>query len=647
MILERLKSSCIYKRAGAARSQARKSPNARTFFLSTALISGVMWSCSQGDDASKLADTDNHTPQISVPIKLTLEASLDEQAAKAMSYSTDALGKPLLRTPSSDETIPVHCVIRSDNATDSPTFLTLNFVQNAGSKTLTYNGTGLTINAGDFTKTKGLSGRKWYLMGIIGGTPEVDPLGKMTGKIKFRGTDVSLPRVVAGSTANLDVPYTSGWTELELRHVDGQTELHGGGLSSLTFQPRGAIIRLRFANELPYSHAQVLQYATIASYMDSHVDFNLNVAPQSSSAPTWSYADTKPAAGWTRYYKLATQTVDMPAQTEDNAYYLLWTMPDGSANKGFASYPQVRDRVRMRALGEDEHTLTNPRLCPLGTYSLAQNAALTEGKTFRLKVRIGANWNPLNEVMDESVAGHYTNPTLVSSRVNSAPGIYNIYEATHIFNLIGARYNAYIPGLTGLKTLFGDAGAWEFMPAASFAKDYTETVHYRGSDRLHRSQYQSYAGHQLAYACRFQGSTQQNGQNYCAFRYSLDRYPENAGQPLAFSGTLTIKSLYLGPGAHQKISDTAVEAWWNGLSTVAQNAIVTKYFPASGSGTLVSGNLSRSPLNHFTMWSSTPTATWPIFNYFHIYLIPGSQNTPNYRSFDGGSFYAGVRMFIG
>lgn len=612
----------------------------------------LLASCSKKEEAADSLPEGQYPPQQQVSVSLKLEAEVDEEALRAMNYKLESkAGRsifPWLKLGTA--TVPVHCVIRSDDASDSPTFLTLQGKPKDGTNALVIAEDGLTINAGDFTKTKGLAGRKWYIMALIGGTPELDGGGKMTGKIKFRSTSTPLSRVPLGGEGSADVPYTSGWVELELRTISGSTEMHGGALGKLRFKPRGSLLRVQFHNDLPVSHVQVYQYITVAKYMDSHVDFSLNV-PLTTQTATWAYAEAKPTDGYTRRYHLAAKTLDMPAQTADNAYYLLWVMPDGSGNRGYTSYFDVKDRVKMRAMGLNHDLDDNLQLCVLGSDSKHDRVPMQDGVSYRTVAKVGANWNPLADISDRNIAGAPPNFHFAPNLRNDATGLYTINEATLIANQF-ANQGYHLPKIEEWTTILGESRSWAiYHPTENISRTHEERTFYRGTERRVIASYQSYTRHPMAYGVRFKGSDVGGtvSQNYSAWRYYAP-YPGAAGD--AGVG-LEIKSVYLGPGAHEEITTIAIESWWNNLSPLAKAQTITKYVPFCSHKFL--GDATKYPHDVALIWSATPSnmAPWP---HFLTVLLDG-YGTPSNNSFfteykrgwgsyDGNLKYHGVRLFI-
>ena len=570
--------------------------------------------CSRGlVDEPKTKDNNTRLSSDTCMIRLSLEGKLNE--ARYLDYKVGDSGIPRVHLTS--PIIQVHCIIRSDDPRDPATYTTLEFKVKGNNKVkLDLTEIPLQANIQNFRPG---SGRKWYIMGIIGGELDVQ-----TERVNFNMNTIRLRRATKGAEVGLEMPYISDWIPLELRELPNGG-YDAGGMKALTFKPQGVLFRIHTRNALPQSHIQVYEYQIQSRICDPRGYFDLNTPY--GQKPQWNFAENMPEKGWLRNYILETPTDDIPAQTEDSGFYYLWMMPNRSSEFGQRAFSiteaYVRDCVSERLTRSSKPLLTTLR----ATIPSPQKT-LRDGVCFTVRPQIQSWWNPLEQMDEVNYGGEYPQASRLSNHSNTAHQLYYFNQATEIAKQApGWR----LPTMKDWITAVGDGLVFKDnlkVKGKALKRDINEEVQEFYTRRSVVSKYETVKDQEICYAVRFLANT--DSRCYSAWRYSFEKNPESEGF------VAVIRSCYLGPGAHEELKDISSESWWRDRKTevrrlpmagrwAPQNPVHTNPFFRGSSG---------------FYWTSTPLNQWRGHHaIFGLYEFWGSVN------FGAPTNYACVRLF--
>ena len=568
--------------------------------------------CSRGlVDEPKTKDNNTRLSSDTCMIRLSLEGKLNE--ARYLDYKVGDSGIPRVHLTS--PIIQVHCIIRSDDPRDPATYTTLEFKVKGGNKVkLDLTEIPLQANIQNFRPD---SGRKWYIMGIIGGELDTE-----TGRVKFNTNTIRLRRATKGAEVGLEMPYISDWIPLELRELPNGG-YDAGGMKALTFKPQGILLKIHTRNALPQSHIQVYEYQIRSRICDPRGYFDLNTPY--GQMPQWNFAENMPEEGWIRNYTLETPTDDMPAQAEDSGFYYLWMMPNRNSEVGQKAFSitdaYVRDRVSERLTRSAKPLFTSLR----ATIPSPQKT-LRDGVCFTVRAQIQPWWNPLEQMDEVNYVGEYPQTSRLSNHSNNLSQLYYFQQATEIASRApGWR----LPTERDWITAVGDGLAFKGnLKGRALKRDITEEVQEFYTRRSVVSKYETVKDQEICYAVRFLSDV--DSRCYSAWRYSIEKNPVSEGY------IAVIRSCYLGPGSHEELKDINSESWWR------HRKVEERRLPMAGRWT----PQNRSHTDPFHKgasgfyWSSTPLNQWPGHHaIFGLYEFWGSVN------FGAPTNYACVRLF--
>lgn len=496
--------------------------------------------CSRGlVDEPKTKDNNTRLSSDTCMIRLSLEGKLNE--ARYLDYKVGDSGIPRVHLTS--PIIQVHCIIRSDDPRDPATYTTLEFKVKGNNKVkLDLTEIPLQANIQNFRPG---SGRKWYIMGIIGGELEV-----RTGRVNFNMNTIRLRRATKGAEVGLEMPYISDWIPLELRELPNGG-YDAGGMKALTFKPQGVLFRIHTRNALPQSHIQVYEYQIQSRICDPRGYFDLNTPY--GQKPQWNFAENMPEKGWLRNYILETPTDDIPAQTEDSGFYYLWMMPNRSSEFGQRAFSITEAYVRD-CVSERLTRSSTPLLTTLRATIPSPQKTLRDGVCFTVRPQIQSWWNPLEQMDEVNYGGEYPQASRLSNHSNTAHQLYDFNQATEIAKQApGWR----LPTERDWITAVGDGLVFKGnlkVEGKALKRDINEEVQEFYTRRSVASKYETVKDQEICYAVRFLADV--DSRCYSAWRYSIEKNPVSEGY------IAVIRSCYLGPGSHEELKDINSESWW-------------------------------------------------------------------------------------
>lgn len=472
---------------------------------------------------------------------------------------------PSISLPPVGQTIPVHCVIRSDNTSDTPTFITLNW-KVTGARTLRLEETNLTINSASNFRPG--SGRRWYIMGIFNAGPgDVARSGYLgfntaNGEIDYSGNRQLRP-TVSGGQVYMDIPFGSKWIELEQRNLDGAIPGNGhfgGGLSTASFKPLGTLLRFNFGNDTPGGLGFNTFY-TRSKNFNPHGLFQLNVPVGSEVG--WRYTSPMPAQGWEFTYAI-TGGVFYTARGTSTSYYPnhfcnLWVMPNGNTFTGADGLTLLPDVVFSGGTMKLPTTKS-------GTTKVPQKGRSYTYKTLVTRPKMAIEYTALYNLSHTPGVLAGDNSTTSSGYYNrwdsgNVPAGYHLPTLEEFYAIVGPGFTFSNTGLTGHD-----------LPITVAGQNYT----------WHNQWYAS--GNGVAYGLRFlaTGATAQAGfppypnqWMLCAYRYQVLGSIYN-GSPDA---RLQVRVRYLGPYWQGNMSSINNDAFWTNVEAPIE---VIREFPLAG-----------------------------------------------------------------
>lgn len=199
-------------------------------------------------------------------VELSLE-SLIEDAPRAMTFSQTNPRKPIVDTGGID----VLCIVRS-SGNDAPIYRVIKWERDA---TVT-NRIRLKKHRFQFpTGTTTAAGKKWYIMGVIGGTWDATTkqLRVSTENIKTldKGTDISL-----------DVPAVSKWVEIptdgngQFTFQDGKTTVT---YTQMPFHSQGALVQHKVDNNTSEHNLSISAFSVVSTAFSFEGHYDLSTLP--------------------------------------------------------------------------------------------------------------------------------------------------------------------------------------------------------------------------------------------------------------------------------------------------------------------------------------------------------------------------------
>lgn len=262
-----------------------------------------------------------------------------QEQSPRVSYTASAEGALTLKLPNEGAKMLVHCIIKSTDATQPTTYVTLNWVRR-GVNGLYYDYKQAAFNLA--TNTNIYQG-EWYIAGMIGGS-----LNTSTGAISFAPTVMKAAE--GGQVTDIDAPFYFSWQRLKVVEVDGQPSLRVE--PTVTFKPLGTLFRHNISNDM-YNAWDVSQLKVATNAFTSQGAFTFSDVNQD---PTWTPASVAgapvndyqkyagaPEKGWSYTYALRTNSGGATPERVPSAipatetaskisgnnqrYYISWGMP--------------------------------------------------------------------------------------------------------------------------------------------------------------------------------------------------------------------------------------------------------------------------------------------------------------------------------
>lgn len=307
-------------------------------------------------------------------IDLALEG--DTEDFRALTFET-ATGAPKLKAFTPGSKVRVLCVFRKLGDEASTTYKELDWTVDATGRKIVYRGS-VTLANGSM---KQVDNGKWYMMGIVGGTPESVTTVDAPTKAKVGFESISLSPA-ANNEISLDVPYILGWTALDV------TEDAYGENKGLVFSRQGAILKYRVRNGMVDAYKVSKVYVETNAF-DARGAFKLSGITDemltTGALPVWENAETqttyvnveerdvrKTSAGlWSMPLWAVTQTepfVEVPEAHRNHITYTLateqtiasategeelytWVMPFETADQAFIPLTYVYADVQAGVSG--------------------------------------------------------------------------------------------------------------------------------------------------------------------------------------------------------------------------------------------------------------------------------------------------------
>lgn len=403
--------------------------------------------------------------------------------------------------------------------------------------------------------------KKWYLLVVFGGEKRSGGTDKSLmhfSSVERKNTSHPLRHVKVGDKGAFeDIPYMSGWVELELRKSGGDGNGKGGmeyeggvaGKEGITFKPLGSLLRIHLKNNLTSAPARVCSFSVTSQIGALKAKFTLlggkgNDEPQITSM----YDDAVCTLG-TKFDEIP----ELAPKAADAGYYLLWVYPNntGKTGKDALSFTlNIQDKAKGGSFDNLATMPTNYRV----------TKPLQSGRSYRVELTVDRPMMVL-EVLDEynfTGEGHAHRGTAHS---NSDFQMYTYAQAVNIANKASGYH---LPEQTEWEMLLGysemNPPHNKNLPVVNrdeFFPNNTSFKRIAGSGPG-VANYKANAGNQrIVYATRFRGwgSGAANSVLYSAWRYEL--------KVIGTEYMLELKSRYLGPGSPLVLDDIANEVWWN------------------------------------------------------------------------------------
>lgn len=287
-------------------------------------------------------------PQVALSADSEVDLSLlgQQEQSSRVSYTASAEGALTLKLPNEGLKMRVHCIIKSTDATQPTTYVTLSWVRR-GVNGLYYDYKQTAFNLA--TNTNIYQG-EWYIAGMIGGS-----LNTSTGAISFAPTVMKAAE--GGQVTDIDAPFYFSWQRLKVVEVNGQPSLRVE--PTVTFKPLGTLFRHNISNDM-YNAWDVSQLKVATNAFTSRGAFTF---PDVNQDPTWTPATVAgapanayqgnagaPEKGWSYTYDLRTNSgVATPERVpsaipatetaskisgNNQRYYISWGMPVDAIPEG-------------------------------------------------------------------------------------------------------------------------------------------------------------------------------------------------------------------------------------------------------------------------------------------------------------------------
>lgn len=502
----------------------------------------VLGACSQEHTSaySEQASEDNSN---TMPVSVSLEATVDEEQFKAISFELKNDGPALLMSEEDVNSV----VVISNRSKSSVYYSEIKWKKKTGANALSYAGT-LT----DLATRQPLrlpSGQEWFMMGYLGGAYD-----KASKRVRFNpNSGGGLRALSVGEKVDKAVPIYFPWAQLNLNS-------RGDALNkSIRFMPLGLMMRVELKNSNTYDvrfrHLYFSSHvlSTGSGYYDlsdtklPNIPTNLTTAV-GASAPWVADATAEP-----KYPLLSNDgtalDVTVKAGGTYSKYFLVWAMPHGSTDtRKRAITHLLADAVRV-VNGQEQTTPKMESVYIWGSTKMPVERKRVLLKTSLYRIKQPLEYFAYNYV---STSPQASNP-IASGRANVGTFTYDQMESSTFLGTSGAWR---VPSLEEARGLFHDEGDWLRFDSSMKTGQASDIGPHRSTDNVRinnetASYTDVYYNGGTIYALRFSG----NGQKY----YSAWRYTYPVKNPVK------IECIYLGPHYKGDIDDVRQASFWDNL----------------------------------------------------------------------------------
>lgn len=554
----------------------------------------VLGACSQEHTSaySEQASEDNSN---TMPVSVSLEATVDEEQFKAISFELKNDGPALLMSEEDVNSV----VVISNRSKSSVYYSEIKWKKKTGANALSYAGTLTDLATGRPLRLS--SGQEWFMMGYLGGTYD-----KASKRVRFNpNSGGGLRALSVGEKVDKAVPIYFPWAQLNLNS-------RGDALNkSIRFMPLGLMMRVELKNSNTYDvrfrHLYFSSHvlSTGSGYYDlsgtklPNIPTNLTTAV-GASAPWVADATAEP-----KYPLLSNDgtalDVTVKAGGTYSKYFLVWAMPHSSTDartKKRTITHLLADAVRV-VNGQEQATPKMESVYIWGSTKMPVERKRVLLKTSLLRVKQPLEYFAYNYV---STFPQASNP-IASGSTNIGTFTYDQMASS---TFLGTSGTWRVPSLEEARGLFHDVGEYlRFDTQMLHTKTPIDIGPHKSPQKRvivnnEAADYEDvYYNGPSIYALRFSG----NGQKY----YSAWRYTYPVKYPVK------IECIYLGPHYKGDIDDVRQASFWDNLHNkdyISRTYNPIEIYDTSGTyrytypGTWVKGSIS--PFTRITWAFGSP-----------------------------------------
>lgn len=322
----------------------------------------------------------NTVDEVELSFESTIE--LDENTTRAIYFDKGNLKKPIIDT----KTIDVLTIVSSSGNNPTVVYRVIPWDVDPTVK----NRIRLTKHRFKFPEgTTTAKGKKWYIMGIIGGTWD-----EKTKKLSMSSESIS--SLDKNGKIIMNMPVFSRWVEIPTE-TDGQFKFQKGNTnvvySKMSFQSQGALIQHSFKGNTSAHNMTISSFTVVSTAFSFQGYFNLAKLPafnstggnKNSTLFTWvpeaentnkEYANTNASVKeYKKEFTLPTPiTINAGSKGNANQVMTFWVMPTG------VDLTKSRTNVFVKATAPN-----SPKMLRLPSYGKKHTALLKTGDVGELK----------------------------------------------------------------------------------------------------------------------------------------------------------------------------------------------------------------------------------------------------------------------
>lgn len=523
--------------------------------ISTALWLLALLTVACTGEHTPVGERPSPTPETTaeaVPISLSLEASLDEQALGAMSFEVESTG-PKMILPEKD----IKSIVAIANKDKTKVYYAeIMWKKTKGINHLSYKGKITDLETG--TELELDPSQEWYMMGYLGGNYD-----KSNKRVNFNpNSSTALKAVSVGETLEMTVPIFFSWSPLNV------TAQRYGENKNIAFRPLGVMMRVELTNENEYDvlFKSIIFDSYVLSTSAGYYDLNASTLPNVPSSP----ATTSASAPWVSTtnqepnYTFANNSgsalkVIVKAGNTYPRNFLVWGMPHESTDSRKRNITHLRAHaVRLETDREIERpTPKMEQVYIWGSTQMPQNGTRRLLKASLLRVKQPLEYFSTNYVSMSPTSNGTGSPIAKSD--NSDIGLFAHDQIAQVEGLING-YGWHVPTPTEADGLFHAMNKWLRFDKSNDGPHHNDVnVKVNGSTSLYRDTYYNY-NHDI-YGLRFQKSPRDDGSRHDLAQHqpkyiSAWKYGYTAGQ------NARIESVYLGKHYKGDIQDILQPSFW-------------------------------------------------------------------------------------